>query len=139
MQGMADRRIGALIGAVVAGVLLAGCGGGEPKELQAGEIRVLVGERTNSGNDALLSGALSDVSGCLGVDNFAVIWPHGTEVASEDPLAVSVPGWGRVGLGDPVELGGGMITEGPQSDPVHVGELTVPDECAEHGVWGAWN
>lgn len=136
---MGDRRIGALIGVVVVGVLLAGCSGGEAKELRAGEIRILVGERTNSGHNAMLSGALADVSGCLGVDEFAVVWPHGTEVVSQDPLVVDVPGSGRVELGDPVELGGGMVAEGPQTEPVSVGDLVVPDACAEHGVFGAWD
>lgn len=134
---MGNWRIGAVIGVGVV-VLLAGCGG-EAHVLQAGEIRVLVGERTSSGSDAQLIGALTDVSGCLGVDDVAVVWPHGTEVVSQDPLAVDVPGSGRVELGDPVELGGGMVVEGPQAEPVSVGDLVVPDACAEHGVFGAWD
>lgn len=127
------------VGVVAVTAFLAGCGGGEPKELQVGEIRILVGGRTSSGNDAMLSGALADVSGCLGVDDVAVVWPHGTEVVSEDPLAVDVPGWGRVELGDPVELGGGMIAEGPQTEPVTHRDLVVPEACTEHGVFNAWD
>lgn len=133
---MGDRRIGGVIGVGVVMMLLAGCGG-EAQVLQAGEIRVLVGERTTSGSDAQLVGVVTDVGGCLGVDEFAVVWPHGTEVVSQDPLAVDVPGNGRVELGDSVELGGGMITEGPPAGPVTVGDLVVPVACAGRGVWGA--
>lgn len=128
--------------AVVAGLLgalplVAGCGG---QVVTAGDVTVLVSARTGAGMDALGSGPLAVVGGCLGLGDFVVVWPPGTDVVEDDPLVVEVPEVGRVGLGDRVEVAGGFVVEhepGTPRDagPVEVGGVTVPAPCARHAVF----
>lgn len=54
------------------------------------------------------------VDGCVGLDfgdgTVAVaIWPHGTDWVSTEPLAIDVPGLGRVGEGDELVGGWGRL------------------------------
>lgn len=128
--------------AVVAGLLgalplVAGCGG---QVVTAGDVTVLVSARTGAGMDALGSGPLTVVGGCLGLGDFVVVWPPGTDVVDEDPLVVDVPEVGRVGLGDRVVVGGGFVVEhepGTARDAgsEEVGGVTVPASCARHDVF----
>ncbi len=134
------RRAGALRAAVVSAVLLlaAGCGG---RVVAAGDVTVLVSARTGAGMDALGAGPLAVVAGCLGLGDYVVVWPHGTEVVEEEPLVVDVPGVGRVGLGDRVQVGGGFVVEhsdrgaGRDAGSPEVGGVTVPSSCARHDVF----
>lgn len=129
-------------GAVAAGllgalVLVAACGG---RVVTAGEVTLLVSARTGAGMDALGSGPLSVVGGCLGLGDFVVVWPSDTDVLDDDPLVVDVPEVGRVGLGDQVEVAGGFVVEhepGTVRDagPQEVGGVTVPASCARHDVF----
>ena len=49
---------------------------------------------------ALLVGIeAANVGGCLGVADTVVVWPHGTKVASQNPLTLEIPGKGRVSYG----------------------------------------
>lgn len=135
---MSGRRWAGGLVALVALLLLAGCGG---RVLSAGEVSVLVGARADSGMEALASGGLAVVGGCLGLEDFVVVWPHGTDVVEADPLRVEVPGVGTVGLGDRVELGGGFVVEHPgdapaqHPEPLTVGGADVPRSCARHDVF----
>lgn len=132
--------VGMLRAAVVSAVLLlaAGCGG---RVLTAGDVTVLVSARTGAGMEALGAGPLSVVGGCLGLGDYVVVWPPGTEVVDEDPLVVDLPEVGRVGLGDRVEVGGGFVVEhsdrGEARDAgrPEIGGVTVPAACARHDVF----
>jgi hypothetical protein len=116
-----------------------GCAGGGGEVVHAEGLAILVGEKSGDAADALLSGTLADVSGCLGVDNTVVVWPHGTRVVQEHPLTVAVPGLGRVGIGDEVELGGGVALDQhpapPTAGDLDIAGVTVPAACTTHNVW----
>jgi hypothetical protein len=127
-----------VVGVLGALVLVAGCGG---RVVTAGDVTVLVSARTGAGMEALGAGPLSVAGGCLGMGDFVVVWPAGTEVVEEDPLLLEVPGVGRVGLGDPVQVGGGFVVEHSDRDearepgPLEVGGVTVPASCARRDVF----
>jgi len=110
---------------------LAACGGGEVVE--AGDVSVLIGEDTGSGKDALLSGELTVIDGCLGISQYVVIWPHDTEVTDDDPLTIEVPDIGTFTLGDTIELAGGEAS--PNFDTSELDGVTVPDDCVESATW----
>lgn len=133
-----DRLLPALT-ALCACAVLAGCDSGSGQVLDAGGTTVLVGERTDGGDDALLSGRLTDVGGCLGVGETVVVWPAGTSVTTDDgPVAVHVPGRPSAALGDRMEVGGGVALEpGEQRSDHEVAGVVVPAACAEKGVWVA--
>jgi len=112
--------------------VLSACGGAEV--VDAGDVTVLVGERSGDGMAALLPGRLAVVDGCLGVQSegdaaYVVVWPHGTEVVDEDPLTISVPDDGEHVLGDELEVGGG---ESPLKEP---GGIDVEAECPGALIW----
>jgi hypothetical protein len=85
----------------------------------------------------LLDGTLTDVAGCIGIDQYAVIWPHGTKVRHADPLTLAVPGSPDFVLGQPARVGGGVIYE-PNAQPAKersIAGVTVPPACVAAGVW----
>ncbi len=124
--------------ALCACAALVGCASGSGQVLDAGGTTVLVGERTDSGDDALLSGRLTDVGGCLGVGETVVVWPAGTSVTTDGPATVHVPGRPSAALGDQMEVGGGVALEpGEQPRDNEVAGVVVPTACAEKGVWVA--
>ena len=136
---MSCRRVATI--SVVAAMCwaLGGCAGGRGEVVHAAGVAILVGEKSGDAADALLTGTLADVSGCLGVDDTVVVWPHGTRVVQERPLTVAVPGLGRVGLGDEVKLGGGVALDqypAPHTvGDVDIAGVTVPAACTTHNVW----
>lgn len=125
----------ALAALLVAAALLTAACGGEAGTVTAAGVRVLVGESTSEGMDALLTGRLADVGGCLGIepdetgDAMAVVWPHGTEVVDDAPLTIEVPDDGRYAIGDTVSLAGGTVAGG------EVGGLPLPPECSGEQTW----
>lgn len=116
---------------------LSACGA---RTISAGDVQVLVGERSRSGSDALLNGRLAVSDGCLGVEMtdtgsyVVVVWPHGTDVEEEEPLTVDVPDAGSLEVGDEVSLGGGFVTV-EDGGPAQVGGVEVPEECASREVF----
>jgi len=84
--------------------------------------------------EALGGGTVDVVDGCLGADGAVIIWPHGTEVVSADPLTVDVPDVGEVTLGDAVQLGGGFVFEPTSEGQTYDSEL-VPPSCADRPVF----
>lgn len=114
--------------------LLAGCGGSDV--VTAGDVMVLVGERSQEGMEALLSGRLAVLDGCLGLEtedevvSYVVVWPHGTEVVDEDPVSISVPDDGEYSVGDRLQVGGGETA--PSGRP---GGVDVEAECPGAAVW----
>lgn len=131
-----------ILGWLLAGLALAGCGGGEV--LSAGGVSVLVAERASGGMDALGGGVLEVVGGCLGAGGAVIVWPHGTSVADDDPLTIRIPGNGTFGIGDEVAVGGGYVLEHSSAPgetpartpaPFEVAGVMVPADCAEHDVF----
>ncbi|MDF9717816.1 hypothetical protein [Nocardioides sp. ChNu-99] len=101
---------------------------GAPRTLDGGDgTTVVVGGRASGGSDALASGSLTVVDGCLGIGRTVVVWPHGTDVVGTDPLVVDVPGVGERSLGDDVAVGGGQVH----------GYRAVPEECAGRPLFRA--
>jgi len=118
--------------------LFAGCGG-DGQVLSAGDVTVLVSRDLDHGMGAQLAGRLEVVGGCLGVNESAVIWPHGTEVVNEDPLRIEIPTAGTFGLGDELLIGGGYVLEHTSTQmepgPFEEGGVTVPADCAAHDIF----
>ncbi len=122
--------------AVVAVGVLAGCGRSGHAEQRDGTT-ILIAEASDAGDDALLSGTLRSVGGCLGIDDYVVVWPHGTKVRRGDPLTVKVPGLPWAALGEKARVGGGVLFEaGSKKRKDHtVAGVTVPASCVAAGVW----
>lgn len=110
------KIVGTVLVAVLAGVLIAIVvvrNTGEKVVNAGGDTLVLVDQKTRGGMDALGGGTLADVGGCLGwapapgsTQGTVVIWPHGTNVETPDPLRVRIDG--KVyELGDSIRIGGG--------------------------------
>jgi hypothetical protein len=114
--------------------LLAGCGASDV--VTAGDVTVLVGERSQEGMEALLSGRLAVLDGCLGLESeeaaasYVVIWPHGTEVVGEDPVSISVPDDGEYSVGDRLQVGGGETASSGRP-----GGVDVEAACPGAEVW----
>ncbi|MCD9197340.1 hypothetical protein [Aeromicrobium wangtongii] len=137
------RKIaGAALVAVLAAVLIAVVvvrGGGEKVINAGGDTLVLVGKKTDVGRTALGRGTLADVGGCLGwagengEPGTVVVWPHGTNVETPDPLRVKIKGT-FYELGDTVEVGGGFADG---LDPSSTLYQQAPQKCRDAKVWFA--
>ena len=125
-------RRSALAACLASALLLASCGRGEVVE--SGGFQVLVGHDDGSDMAGVgLYGEVTIVGTCLGVGDAVVVWPPGTEVTSDDPLVVDVPGLGTVGVGDRVE--GGALERDPEDPP---DGLDVPEGCRDHQLLSFW-
>lgn len=131
-----------MVAALAVGCVLGGCTGGAGQVITVGTSTVLVSKRMGFGMEALGGGRLEVVGGCLGASGVVIVWPHGTRVVSESPLAISVPEYGTFALGDQVRVGGGFVLEHSsdtvESGPYEVGGVTVPAKCAEHDIFLAY-
>ncbi len=98
----------AVLTMIVAGSLLSGCGGGDGGVLYSGDSIVLVGAEGDGDNMAGVgfAGGVTMVGDCMGIEGATVIWPHGTKIASDNPLSIDVPGLGPLTVGDHVDGGG---------------------------------
>lgn len=135
----ARRRkiIGVGLTAALAAVLIAIVvvrSSGEKLLNENGDTLVLVGKETESGKTTVSRGELTDIGGCLGItgedDPAIVIWPHGTTVATPDPLRVKVDGT-VYKIGETVEL------SGVRSEPLAATSYfhdRVPEACRAAGV-----
>src|SRR3954452_361212 len=90
---MSMRVLAVALGTVC---VLAGCGGGQGDVLRSEDSTVLVGAKVDGDSLAGIgySGTVAMVGQCLGLNEATVIWPHGTQIASDDPLTIDVPGLG---------------------------------------------
>lgn len=135
---MPSRRV-RVVACLVICLGLAGCAG---KVIVAGEVSVLVSERPSGGMDALKSGPLEVVGGCLGSGGSVIVWPYGTKVVDEDPLTIEIPDTGTFTLGDQVQVGGGFVLEHTSEEQplgsFEAGGVTAPRACAEHDVFLAF-
>lgn len=96
---------------------------------------VLVASESNA-EEALVSGAVKVVDGCLGVGDSVVLWPPGTLVTSEYPLTVGIPGFGVATVGDMLAVSGGFHT--PSIDTAGretVRGTSVPSACRGRTVF----
>lgn len=135
------RKIaGAALVAVLAAVLIAVVvvrSGGEKVINAGGETVVLVGGKSDVGMAALGKGTLADVNGCLGwagedgAPGTVVVWPHGTNVETPDPLRVKIKGT-FYELGDTVEVGGGFAEA---LDPSSTLYQQAPESCRSAKLW----
>lgn len=101
---------------------------------------VFVSAPGDDGMTALTEGPLQVENGCLGIADFAVIWPSGTSVSDQQPLTIDVPGIGATRLGDTIAIGGGFVYEptsdGPPSEQsIDVGGADVPTKCLQGGLF----
>jgi hypothetical protein len=141
-QQTALRRkiIGAVLAAALAAVLIAIVAvrsSGEKLLNENGDTLVLVGKKTDEQMTASTGGKLTDVGGCLGLTGEStpaiIIWPHGTTVATPDPLRVTVDDE-TYKLGDSVKLSGGY------TDPLDSASYfydRVPETCRTAAVFVA--
>ena len=142
--GSARRRriIGGALVAAFAAVLVAIVvvrSNGEKVLNENAETLVLVG-KADEGMDALGSGELAEVGGCLGwaprqgeQSGTLVVWPHGTTIKTPDPLRVTIDGR-TYALGDTIEIGGGETRALEPSDYFYD---KVPDACRTAKVFVA--
>lgn len=107
---------------------LSACDGDNERDatvLQSAGVSVVVA-KSDMGGDAAgigVGGKVALVGKCLGIDGESVVWPPGTEVASEDPFTITVPNLGKLTVGDDVSTGG--FTTGAESE---IGKV-FPDGC----------
>ena len=110
--GVRRPVIPALI-AALSGLVLTGCSGGDGWQVrEAGDLLVLIGPGSDGGDSAQLVGEIVAVDGCLGVmsdegETYVVGWPSTTSIASDDPPQIRPDGDAKLGVGDPIALGGG--------------------------------
>jgi hypothetical protein len=108
----------------------ASCGSsGDGDVLRAGSHYVIVGADGDLDNVAgfgLPSGRVELVGDCLGIDGRTVIWPHGTEIVSTDPLEVDVPDFGKLSEGDEFSEAG---AEDWSADRLPDGIDALPSGC----------
>ncbi len=103
----------------------------EPGEvLKAGGTYVLIGAEPDDNANTVgvgYDGTVQIVGACLGAGRQTIIWPHGTKILSENPLAIDVPELGRVTVGDRI-VGGGTSW---QADRLPDGIDALPDGCPD--------
>lgn len=121
----------AVLAVLMSGALWSGCTT-DHGVLRSGDSIVLVGEigPEDSVAGVGLGGTLMMVGDCVGIDEATVIWPSGTEIASVEPLAIDVPGLGRVALGDRVDGGGDEYV-----DRLPKGIDSIPAGCPTEQVF----
>jgi hypothetical protein len=127
------RKAFTALALTVVAAAASGCGGEDgSRVLRSGTSAVLVA--ADPGPDAAIGGVgyggyVAMVGGCLGMGDATVVWPYGTEVASDDPLTIDVPGLGTLRVGDPAS--GGAVEYGDQLPE----GLEAPSDCpTEHVI-----
>ncbi len=111
MRGAGMICARATVGGLLPLLVLTSCGGAgdvAPGEVLRGHGgTVLVNAEPDGGAMAGVGygGRVTLVGECLGIDDATVIWPHGTELVSDEPFVVEVPGMGQVTIGDRVAGG----------------------------------
>ncbi len=93
-------------------------------------LKVLVAGDSNGGMDARISGRLSNVGGCLGIETgnrqYLAVWPSGTTPLSGTSVRVRFPDDSVAAVGDSVDGSGGFIERKPYPKSVPA----IPSSCA---------
>jgi hypothetical protein len=122
----AARRVGAVLLAGVAVAGLASCRS-SANFLMAGGTYVLLAQPdddSDAGDDEAISGTVTVIGSCLGIDDAIAVWPADTTVVGTNPVVIKVPDVGEIGVGDAIDGAGGTFTT---SDPPE--GVVVPDDC----------
>jgi hypothetical protein len=118
---------------VVVGSLVSGCGGGAAgRVLHTRASFVLVGAEDDADAPAAgvgFGGYVAMLGRCVGIGDATVIWPYGTEITSDRPLTIAVPGLGTLQVGDPAS--GGAVDYG---DHLPKGIDVIPSGCPTERV-----
>lgn len=134
---MANRhyRLGFLKASCVVLVLssmLFGCSRDEDLSvLKSGDVYVLVASK-DAGKDSAgtgVSGRVSMVGDCLGIDGTTTLWPEGTRIVHDAPLTIDVPGVGELEVG--ASVSGEAIG---YSDQPPTGPEAIPSGCPSDGL-----
>jgi hypothetical protein len=92
-------------------------------------VAVVIGSSSGESMDAVATGQLGRIDGCLGISSsggdLVVIWPHGTKVDARDQLTIRMPGGIEITEGDSVSVAGGGV-ETPSD---------LPKACSSASVW----
>lgn len=96
-------------------------------------MKVLVTGRSGGGMDARISGRLTDVLGCAGIESgsrqYLAVWPSGTNPLSRG--RVRLPDDSVAALGELVVRGGGFIERKRYAGSVP----TIPESCAAEQIF----
>lgn len=112
--------------------LLGACSSDDaPRVLRTPDAAVLVAAPADGGDDAMVSGEVTVVDGCLGINDDVAVWPSGTQVTDPDGPVIEVPQLGTITVGDHVEGAGGYMRARDLHDE-H--SPAVPDSCIEAGL-----
>jgi len=76
-----------------------------------------------------VTGVVRLVDGCLGIGDAVAIWPSGTDLVSDDPLTIKVPGVGEIEVGTTVRGAGGDMEVGGYG-----GKPSLPQSCSDSPV-----
>jgi hypothetical protein len=131
-------------------LVLAGCGG--PTEVRGGDFTIFVHGGSllpRGGGDALVGGTLVTRGGCVLLEHgegfdiaYPVIWPSGTSIADEDPLALRLATAAEITVDQVIEGGGGYHDAGSVGVPIpaecvpETGEVAVFNPDADMSVSG---
>jgi hypothetical protein len=138
------RLVGAALVVAFAAVLIAIVvvrSAGEKVLNENGDTLVLVG-KDDDVSGMTLRGTLADVGGCLGIVDEAdgaglvVIWPHGTTVATPEPLRLRLGGRTHE-IGDRLDVAGAITGPLEPSDATYDFYDKVPEGCREARVYVA--
>jgi hypothetical protein len=124
----ARRRAGTVLLTAVAAVSLASCR--DPANfVMADGTYVLLAQPGDGGDAAQISGTVTLIGSCLGIDDAIAIWPAETTIVDADPFTIQVPDVGEVSVGDTVDGAGGGFSPDDLPDGV-----VVPDDCDASSV-----
>lgn len=124
MSGMfAPRRAGAVLLIAAVAVSLSSCRE-SANFVMADGTYVLLAQPGDGGDDAEISGTVTVIGSCLGIDDAIAVWPADTTVVGTDPVTIKVPDVGEISVGDPVDGAGAALSVDHLPDGV-----VVPDDC----------
>jgi hypothetical protein len=129
MAGMfAQGRVGAALLTVVVAVCATSCRDSANFVMTDGTY-VLLAQPGDGGDAAEISGTVTLIGSCLGIDDAIAIWPAETTIVDADPFTIEVPDVGEVSVGDTVDGAGGSSSPDDLPDGV-----VVPDDCGASSV-----
>lgn len=110
-----QRRFALTIVTVVTlSLVVSGCAPGVHVS-EVGENAIFIDSGFLTGDQAAINGTLTvTTAACIGIASsgktYPAVWPRGTKLRAEDPVAIEIPGIGVKQLGDTIEGAGGFYT-----------------------------